>query len=317
MADVDFDGFDGGFGAGARAPSGTALYINVIGAVTSISLIVGLGFWGYKLAVRDMTGIPVVRALEGPMRVAPQDPGGVVAAHQGLLVNSVAAEGSTSPPADRLVLAPRPVDLSADDAAGTLATPPAPVSGRPVASPGLSLGEVLAAPETAEPPAAAAVVSETSVLAAISDALSEDAIPLSGSAEIAESNTMAPAIKLPQGALSRSPRPMPRPGEIAPLVTMTATDVAETDGEALAKGTKLVQLGAFDSTDDARKEWDRLVGKFGDLLVGKTRVVQDAKSGGRTFYRLRAEGFADDADARRFCSALAAERAACIPVTVR
>jgi hypothetical protein len=53
------------------------------------------------------------------------------------------------------------------------------------------------------------------------------------------------------------------------------------------------------------------------LLTGKTRIVQAAQSGGRTFYRLRAMGFADEADSRRFCSALVAERAACIPVAVR
>ena len=38
-------------------------------------------------------------------------------------------------------------------------------------------------------------------------------------------------------------------------------------------------------------------------MVGKLRVIQTAESGGRTFYRLRAAGFADEADARRFCSA--------------
>ena len=46
-------------------------------------------------------------------------------------------------------------------------------------------------------------------------------------------------------------------------------------------------------------------------------MVQKATSGGRTFYRLRAMGFADIADARRFCAVLAAEKAECIPVTLR
>ncbi|MFD1809072.1 SPOR domain-containing protein [Gemmobacter lanyuensis] len=38
---------------------------------------------------------------------------------------------------------------------------------------------------------------------------------------------------------------------------------------------------------------------------------------GRTFYRLRAQGFSDEADARRFCAAITAEGAECIPVTLR
>ena len=37
-----------------------------------------------------------------------------------------------------------------------------------------------------------------------------------------------------------------------------------------------------------------------------------ATSGGRTFYRLRAMGFEDLSDARRFCSALVAENAECM-----
>ena len=60
-----------------------------------------------------------------------------------------------------------------------------------------------------------------------------------------------------------------------------------------------------------------LSGRFSDYLAGKKRVIQRAESGGRIFYRLRAMGFADLADARRFCSALVAENADCIPVVTR
>ena len=89
--------------------------VNAAGAITSIALVLGVGIWGYKLAVRDVSGIPVVRAMEGPMRVAPQEPGGEVAAHTGLSVNEVAAEGSAAQLPDQMVLAPRPIDLSAED----------------------------------------------------------------------------------------------------------------------------------------------------------------------------------------------------------
>jgi hypothetical protein len=78
-----------------------------------------------------------------------------------------------------------------------------------------------------------------------------------------------------------------------------------------------VQLGAFDSDEVARSEWGRLSSRFNDYLAGKKRVIQRAESGGRVFYRLRAMGFSDLADARRFCSALVAENADCIPVVTR
>jgi len=46
-------------------------------------------------------------------------------------------------------------------------------------------------------------------------------------------------------------------------------------------------------------------------------VIQRAESGGRIFYRLRAMGFDDLSDARRFCSAFIAENTECIPVVTR
>ncbi|MEZ5884853.1 MAG: SPOR domain-containing protein [Paracoccaceae bacterium] len=57
--------------------------------------------------------------------------------------------------------------------------------------------------------------------------------------------------------------------------------------------------------------------QFGALMEGKQRVIQEASSGGRVFYRLRVHGFDDLAAARRFCAALVAEQANCIPAAVR
>ncbi|WP_143542850.1 SPOR domain-containing protein, partial [Cereibacter azotoformans] len=100
----------------------------------------------------------------------------------------------------------------------------------------------------------------------------------------------------------------------APAAAVAATEV---DASTLPAGTRLVQLGAFDDADSARREWDKLASRFGALITDKGRVVQTAQSGGRTFYRLRASGFADEGEARRFCSALLAEDTACIPVALR
>ena len=126
------------------------------------------------------------------------------------------------------------------------------------------------------------------------------------------------------GGVGASLRPMPRPATIAPpapspdaIATAIAAATKEIDASTLPSGTRLVQFGAFDSEDEARAAWDKIAGQFGELMAGKGRVIQSATSGGRTFYRLRAEGFGDEADARRFCSALTAENTDCIPVTLR
>jgi hypothetical protein len=302
MADVEFDGFDEDFHTSGGVAKRSA---RVIGAVTSLALVLGLGYWGYRLAVRDMTGIPVVRAMEGPMRIAPEDPGGIIANHQGLSVNTVAGEGGISAPADRLVLAPPPVGLVDGDATGTAVALVAPVSGRSATNVGLGIA---AMPPEVQTPA------QNVSMEGVVDA----AVALSGDLDITLRTDPAPTFSLPKGALVQSPRPRARPGTMLASAPVTAaTTTPEVNGDALPSGTRLVQLGAFDSEEVARKEWDRLTGKFGDLLVGKTRIVQAAQSSGRTFYRLRAMGFEGEADSRRFCSALVAERAACIPVAVR
>src|SRR6056297_845060 len=118
-------------------------FTNLAGAVVSLALVAGIGVWGYKLLVRDVSGVPVVRAAEGPMRVQPEDPGGRQASHQGLAVNAVAAEGTAAKPADRLILAPKPLDLTLEDMPkpelAALSEPPssnvvAPAADAPIAS---------------------------------------------------------------------------------------------------------------------------------------------------------------------------------------
>jgi hypothetical protein len=87
---------------------------------------------------------------------------------------------------------------------------------------------------------------------------------------------------------------------------------------SIAPGSRLVQLGAFDSAATADAAWDKLIrGAFAPLMEDKARVVQEARSGGRTFYRLRAAGFTDLDDSRRFCAALQGGGVDCIPVVAR
>ena len=93
--------------------------------------------------------------------------------------------------------------------------------------------------------------------------------------------------------------------------------LASVNADSLAAGTRLVQLGAFDDEAAAIRDWDRLTGQFPDTFAGKSRVIQQAVSGGRTFFRLRAHGFADEDQARQFCAVLLNDQAACIPVLIR
>lgn len=323
---------DGEHVAHGRDRGALGRMVNVAGALASLALVVGVGVWGYKLMVRDVSGVPVVRALEGPMRVPPEDPGGEAADHQGLAVNAVAAQGTAAPPPDRLALAPRPIGLADED------VPMAPSQSKDaqLRTAAVDPGAVDAFRDGSVD---ALVRQLTDGVAPLGDAAADriaqpEALELGDgendtASESEQFASLDPEVLLAPG-VKVSPRPMLRPArldsnrmsaDVAAALSAAQDAMASTDldveAETLGSGTRLAQLGAYDSPEIAREEWDRLYDRFGDYMDGKKRVIQKASSGGRTFYRLRAAGFADLSDARRFCSALVAENADCIPVTVR
>lgn len=326
MADVEFDAFEGD---GATYPSTdpglAAALVNWTGALISVGLLAGLAVWGYKLTMRDVTDVPVIRALEGPMRVQPEDPGGTQAAHQGLSVNRVQADGGVEAPADTLVLAPQPIDLfaatpkpEADRAGGV--TPQADLGGATeLASSGADTDGL--APAPAAEPEKSAMAEGVEAALALADVVPEDVDPLP---EVKSHLTKIVPLSVP--GVKRTRLPLPRPEgayDAAVAVRQAAAEAApvaaavDLDPASLVPGMRLVQLGAFDSPDQARSEWDGFTRRYATYMEGKKRVIQEAKSGGRTFYRLRVAGFEGLSDARRFCTVILADGGACIPVNHR
>ncbi|MEL6236032.1 MAG: SPOR domain-containing protein, partial [Pseudomonadota bacterium] len=107
----------------------------------------------------------------------------------------------------------------------------------------------------------------------------------------------------------------PQPAQPAQDDPPSPDQARQIDPERAAfppSGTQLIQLGAFDSPEVARAEWERLVRAHGDLLGTKGPLVQRTVVSGRVFFRLRAEGFANRAEARTTCSALNARGLPCI-----
>ncbi|MFA5538995.1 MAG: SPOR domain-containing protein [Gemmobacter sp.] len=303
MADASFDDFVTHTPAthAYRSRAGrVGRVVNLTGAVVSVALVVGVAVWGYRLAVRDVTGVPVIQAMSDPMRIAPEDPGGRIAAHLGLSVNTVAAEGTAAPLPEQLILAPRPLDLADEDAPGLTARALAEADG-PEIMPGT--GETGTA-RAADPAAEHAL------------ALAEELV-----AGIVSGNGPTASAADAGNGLARSPRPQPRP-RVAGLSAVQATSsapapVTEIDPATLTAGTRLVQLGAFDDAAAARTEWDRIAAASGGIMADKARVIQPATSGGRDFFRLRAHGFASEDEARRFCAAIEGSGPRCVPVTQR
>ena len=340
MANAEFDDFEGGY-AESHGGRGSRL-VNLAGAGGSVALIIGLGIWGYKLAVRDVSGIPVVRALEGPLRISPANPGGEVTMHQGLSVNAVAASGIARPLPETLTLAPKSAELASEDEAGlavlavlpetgagamaetTLISADLPEVQTPEAQAIDTPIEIAAAPIEA-PAEVLPATQEEAVAAALAAALADGGEPLSPLTDGVEVGMANMDMATP--AVVKSVRPKARPtltsaeapvsGEVTNLQNVAAVVPLEVDASTIVAGTRLVQLGAFDDDAAARAEWAKLQGRFAELITGKAMVVQAAQSGGRTFYRLRAHGFEGEDEARRFCAALLAENASCIPVSQR
>jgi hypothetical protein len=360
-------------GGGVADRAGT--FMRLTGAVVSLGLMVGVSVWGYRLFVRDMTGVPVVRAMAGPMREAPAEPGGQIALHTGLAVNAVAALGGAAPPEDVLVLAPATAGLAPEDmevqsvaeAGEVVAGDPGAFAVPPV-QPGIVTVAAEAVPEGAgsgsmpapEPAPLPAAVPETRMTAAevlaLADMIAAGAEPLTplapspaaagspapGTAAARVAEALAATAAAPEAGAGTEPaesvaaallpserispdvpgvrvawRPPARPGSVAVAGAQDPVPEAEPVsliGPPVPAGTALVQLGAYETAEIAAADWVTLAERFADFMGGKERVIQAAESGGEAFVRLRASGFGDIAEANRFCAALIAEGARCVPV---
>ncbi len=319
-----------GYDETSHGAAGLGRLVNVLGAVASLALVAGVAVWGYKLVMRDVSGVPVVRAIEGPMRIQPENPGGTPADHQGLAVNTVAAKGSAAAPADRLILAPRPVSLTDEDAPmGTLK----PTKAVHVVEQEISKEDATKLRQSAVDALVAELAGEATTPDAgqgvqLASLVTPDEEPAIDPADLA-AQLPDPAIAALPG-VRRSLRPITRPARATqsgiPANSSTEASInaavkaaagLDVDPDTLAKGTRLAQLGAYENADVAKAEWARISTRFGDYMNDKQRVIQKTSSGGRTFYRLRVLGFDDLSDSRQFCAALVAQGADCIPVAVR
>ncbi len=322
MAAFNYDDY------GASDNGGTfAALLNWGGALLSLILIAGLATWGWKLWVRDVTGVPVVQALEGPMRVAPEDPGGLASEYQGLTVNRIAEDRAEVVPSDQVVLAPAPATLNEDEDLSMAELPavaPEPKEEQVV------LVEVPPVPQIGEPETIVIAEDENQLVLNSAERSSVATVapepePARSATDIAVAAALADAGLKPEPAVLKveaaahvpivTPRPVSRPANLE-TVALAAPQVVdgEVDPITINAGTRLVQLGAFSSRDVARSEWAETEARYSDYFVGKTRVIQDVTSGGREFYRLRVMGFDDLADARRFCAVIVADGTNCIPV---
>ena len=280
-----------------------------IGAALSLFLLAGAIGWSYQLIVRDVNQIPIVRAQLGPLRVAPDNPGGLTAANQGLSVTQLAVNEKPLL-SNEIYLAPAAEILNEENLALKVKEE-------------YESNKVDGAFEIKEVNAENSMNLEALPDQKEVDSRSNDVGVLSKAAfsqkKIEIENAVSLALSItnePDKSLSWL-RPKIRPVGFYRNGNITEDQIVSNEPmPKLPIGSAVVQLGAFDSKSLAESEWQRFEKILGSILIPKKMVVQKAESGGKIFYRLRASGFSDISDARQFCTAIS-DKVACIPVVTR
>lgn len=279
------------------------------GAALSFFLLAGAIGWSYQLIVRDINQIPIVRAQLGPLRVAPDDPGGLTAANQGLSVTQLAVNEKPLL-SNEIHLAPAAEILNAEHLALQVTED---VKSNPDdgtfeikevnAENSINLTEVSNEIEVNTSSKKEVVLSKV--------AFSQKKIEIE--------NAVSLALSITDDSVNSLTLLRPK---IRPMISRrnnktTGDQVVNIEPISnLPIGSAVVQLGAFENKNLAKVEWQRFEKLLGSILFSKKMIVQKAESGGKIFYRLRASGFDDISDARQFCSAIS-DRVACIPVVTR
>ena len=286
--------------------AGAVVYANIVGSIISLIVFLGIVGWGTQMILRDSSGVPVVRALDGPMRTTPGEPGGVLASHQGLTVNEVSSSQIKLPVKDTLQLAPRPIDLQAEDQPTSILMA---ASGFLEADPSL----IVASQEPFIPDVKLPKLDNNNAVHMVTRSNSERTVPKlisNEKASLAGSNTVMAVVELgPTHSLR------PRRRSFVSIKSQVSKYVARSP-QVISLGTPMAQLGTFSSKKIAMHAWINLSKKHGDYLVGKQHIILKAVVGGGTIYRLRVQGFADQGEARRLCSALNSQNAECYSVVM-
>ena len=259
--------------------TGAAMFIGIIGAMS---------VWAYELGTRNASDVPIIRAMEGPARIVPEDPGGLTAEHQGLEVNSVMA-GAPAPAPREAVASPAPQALAEED---------------------VPQADLLKSVQTAM------------VQKAMEDAQGD---PLQADATETASVESADALLVNSeetAVIADGSRPIARPRNLSVVSASPKQETPQASAEpretaSVAPGARMVQLGAFDSADLTRSAWSSLVATHPNLLGDKSLYVERTTSNARVFYRLRVAGFENAEETRVMCEALRGKGVDCIPVTLQ
>ena len=290
-------------------------FFSIFGAIISLNLILWAGYWAYNLISRDINGIPIVAAQPGPLRVAPEVPGGIEAENIELAVSKIASQ-ELPPNPQAVELAPYTAKLNADDITINQALKQKKLvdsqiekrtQGRLQAVEPELLNEISLVPiKTSIESTDYTIVDNQSELVAAALAIALKPYSEQLSDKVISENNKSITIK-----------PMPRPGSlrIKPTSLNSENSILPTLG-SVETGLAIVQFGSFENKQLALAEWGRLSENLSVILDGRPKFVERIQRNGNEIYRLRLGGFVNIDDASRFCSAVISQEN-CVPIIAK
>jgi hypothetical protein len=286
----------------ARAGHRLRTGLTLVFAVVAVGGIVAAGL--HFVGGRQITGpgLPVIKADDRPIKVRPDDRGGMQVPNQDKLVYQRMDGGEGDGKVERLLPPPEQPKAPPRNGGPSVALP----SSKPAAT------EIIRPPAKGEPPAPKAAPQAKVAVQAMEPpaavpppAVSSPAVP-----PIAGPVTPAPVTPTPQAVKSFPPQvaavvPPPKVVAMAPPPAAAAPKVP-------AAGDYVIQLGAVRAADSADKEWGRIQKANHDLLEAlKSDITRVELEGKGTFWRVRA-GPLSEAAARQLCAELSSRGQGCI-----
>jgi len=294
--------------------------LGVFVATFALAAFAGVVWYAYDQGLQRGTesSAPLIRADPNPIKVRPEQPGGLEVPNQDKLVYEAMRPGSADANRVERLLPPpeRPVDPPAPPMLAPSLLPPAPPL--PVTQPtGEATVPIEESQPTAIPPARIVTPAPAPSIPRPEEPPAPPPAPPmtlpSTAAEPSPAPVPAPAPPPPPAPVAQAPAPAAAPPPSAP--PPSAPPPASPAPSAPAAGNFRIQLGALREEAAAETEWARLKRRYPEELGALDRRIQRVDLGAErgVFYRIQSSGVSEAA-ADRICAGLKAKGQACLVV---
>ncbi len=285
--------------------------------------------WGDQLRLAPTDEVPVVRADAAPIKVKPDQPGGLDIPNRDKLVYDRLESLPPPPRAENLL--PRPEAPLLPPSARPNAPTGAPADRSAAAAPAKTAeaktveATTSAPPKPLKPPKTMAADNVPKIerpkpvkIAVVKKPLPPPAPPaMKTRPKVAAAPPAKPVASVRKSAAPAPPAMKTRPkvAAVPPAKPMASAPKSAASGAGSAGNGYRVQLAALRSNMDARREWTRLSTRHSGLLGRLRHSVVRADLGDKgIYYRLRAGPLENKAAARTLCGELTKIKVGCLVV---